>query len=249
MKSEKIKKTAIVTGASRGIGAAIAKRLGSTNVAVVVNYLGSEGSAEEVVSAILSGGGHAVSCRADISDPAQAAALFDFAESHLGGVDILVNNAGIMQQGIVPLAETDDDLFERLLSVNIRGTFNTLRLAAERLRDGGRIINLSSSVVSLALPGYSIYAGTKSAVETIGHIFAKELRGRNISVNSVAPGPTATDLFLTGKSPEQIAHLEKMPPLERLGTPDDIAQVVSFLAGPEGAWINGQTLRINGGII
>jgi len=154
-----------------------------------------------------------------------------------------------MQPGLVSLADTDDALFDRLFAINVKGTFNTLRLAAKRLRPGGRIVNFSSSVVGLALPGYAVYAATKSAVETLTNIFAKELRGREISVNSVAPGPTATDLFLEGKTQEQIAHLAKMPPLERLGRPEDIAGVVSFLVGPDGGWVNGQTLRANGGIV
>ena len=144
---------------------------------------------------------------------------------------------------------TDDTLFDRLLAVNVKGTFNTLRAAAKRLRSGGRIVNFSSSAVGLAMPGYSVYAATKSAIETMTNIFVKELRGRHITVNAVAPGPTATELFLKGKTDEQIAHFTKLPPLERLGQPEDIAQVVSFLAGPEGGWINGQTLRANGGVV
>ena len=163
-------------------------------------------------------------------------------------MDVLVNNAGVMQPGLMPLSETDDALFEKIVGVNLKGTFNTLRVAAKKLRQGGRIVNFSSSVRALALPGYSVYAATKSAVETLTLIFAKELRGRNITVNAVAPGPTATDLFLTGKTQEQIDHLAKMPPMERLGTPEDIAATVSFLVGPDGGWIDGQTLRANGGI-
>ena len=177
------------------------------------------------------------------------AALFDRTETALGKVDVLVNNAGIMQPGLTPLADTDDALFDRLLAVNLKGTFNTLRAAAKRLRSGGRIINFSSSVIGLALPGYSIYAATKSAVETMTNIFAKELRGRNITVNAVAPGPTATDLFLKDKTEDQITHLAKLPPLERLAKPEDIAKVVSFLAGADGSWVNGQTLRANGGLV
>jgi 3-oxoacyl-[acyl-carrier protein] reductase len=148
-----------------------------------------------------------------------------------------------------PLAETDDALFDRTVAVNFKGTFNTLRAAARHLRDGGRIINFSTSAIGLALPGYALYCATKSAVETMTNIFAKELRGRNITVNAIAPGPTSTELFLTGKTPEQIAHLAKLAPLERLGEVDDIARAVSFLAGPDGTWINGQTLRANGGIV
>jgi 3-oxoacyl-[acyl-carrier protein] reductase len=154
-----------------------------------------------------------------------------------------------MQRGLVPLADTDDALFDRLFAINVKGTFNMLRLAAKRLRSGGRIVNFSSSVIGLGLPGYTLYAATKSAVETMTNIFAKELRGREISVNAIAPGPTATALFLDGKTPQQIDHLAKMAPLEHLGQPQDIAGAVSFLVGPDGGWVNGQTLRVNGGIV
>ncbi len=242
-------KVAIVTGSSRGIGAAIAKRLAHDGLAIVVNYAGRVADAEKVVEEIEAAGGTAIAVKADVSSSAEVAALFDKAEEILGGVDVLINNAGIMQPALVSLADTDDALFDRLFAINVKGTFNALRLAAKRLRRGGRIVNFSTSVLGLALPGYASYAATKSAVETLTSIFAKELRGREITVNAVAPGPTATDLFFHGKSPEQIAHMAKMPPLERLGRPEDIAGVVSFLVGPDGAWVNGQTLRANGGIV
>jgi len=158
-----------------------------------------------------------------------------------------VNNAGIML--LSPLAETEEETFDRQIAVNLKGSFNTMREAAARLRSGGRIINFSSSVVGMLQPGYGVYAGTKAAIEAMTSILAKELRGRAISVNAVAPGPTATDLFLNGKPPEVIDRLAKLAPLERLGQPGDIAAAVAFLAGPDGAWINGQTLRANGGII
>jgi 3-oxoacyl-[acyl-carrier protein] reductase len=173
--------------------------------------------------------------------------MFDSAEASYGGVDILVNNAGIMK--LATLAESDDALFDGQIAVNLKGTFNTLRQAARRLRDGGRIVNLSTSVVGLKLETYGVYAATKAAVETMTAILSKELRGRSITVNAVAPGPTGTDLFLNGKSPELVEHLAKMNPLGRLGTPDDIAAAVAFLAGPDGAWINGQVLRANGGMV
>jgi 3-oxoacyl-[acyl-carrier protein] reductase len=242
-------KTAIVTGSSRGIGAAIARRLAADGFSVIVNYAGRVADAEKVVQEIQAAGGQAAAVQADVSVPAEVSALFEKAAEVFGGVDVVVNNAGIMQPGLVSLADTDDALFDRLFAINVKGTFNTLRLAAKQLRQGGRIVNFSTSVVGLALPGYSVYAATKSAIETMTNIFAKELRGREISVNAVAPGPTATDLFLTGKSPEQIAHLSKMAPLERLGQPVDIAGAVSFLVGPDGGWVNGQTLRVNGGIV
>lgn len=241
--------TAIITGSSRGIGAAIAKRLAVDGFAVVVNYAGRAADADAVVTEITDGGGRAIAVRADVSKPAEVEALFDQAAEAFGGIDVLVNNAGIIQPGLVAVADTDDDLFDRLFAINVKGTFNTLRLAAKRLRDGGRIVNFSTSVVGLGLPGYASYAATKAAVETFTGIFAKELRGRRITVNAIAPGPTATDLFLTGKTPEQIDALSKMAPLERLGRPEDIAGAVSFLTGPDGAWVNGQTLRVNGGIV
>jgi 3-oxoacyl-[acyl-carrier protein] reductase len=242
-------KVAIVTGSSRGIGAAIAKRLAADGVAVIVNYAGRKADADAVVAEIQNAGGRAAAFQADVSSPAEVAAMFDQAITLFGGVDILVNNAGIIQPGLTQLADTDDALFDRLVSINLKGTFNTLRVAAKKLRQGGRIVNFSSSVKALALPGYSIYAATKAAVETMTNIFAKELRGRNITVNAVAPGPTATDLFLKDKTPQQIEHLAKMPPMERLAQPEDIANVVAFLVGPDGAWVDGQTLRANGGIV
>ena len=240
---------AIVTGASRGIGAAIARRLAKEGLGVVVNYVSSAHMAEALVADITAQGGRAVAARADVTDAGQAASLFDACEARFGGVRVLVNNAGLMQPGMVPLAQTDDALFERIVSTNIKGVFNMLRLAAARMNDGGRIISLSTSVNRLALPGYSVYAATKSAVETMTAIFSKELRGRDITVNAVGPGPTATDLFFEGKTEGQIDAMAKLPPLERLAQPQDIASVVAFLAGDDGGWINGQTLLANGGMV
>ena len=240
-------KVAIVTGASRGIGAAIARRLAHDGFTVVINYAGKAAEAEQLAGEIEKAGGHAITAQADVSDPVAVARLFDAAEAAYGGVDVLVNNAGIMK--LARLAESDDALFDSHIAVNLKGTFNTLRQAARRLRDGGRIINLSSSLVGLKMETYGVYAATKAAVETFTAILSKELRGRAITVNAVAPGPTATDLFLDGKSPELIDRLAKMNPLERLGTPADIADAVAFLAGPDGGWINGQVLRANGGMV
>lgn len=242
-------RVAIVTGASRGIGAAIAKRLAADGMSVIVNYASNPEAAESVVSEIRSVGGHAYPVLADVSDSAAVEALFDQAQEVYGAVDVLVNNAGIIQPGNVALGETDDALYQRIFAINTKGTFNTLRLAAKRMRDGGRIVNFSTSVVGLALPGYSVYAASKAAVEAFTQIFAKELRGRNICVNAIAPGPTATELFFDGKSDEQIAALTAQSPLERLGSPDDIANAVAFLVSDEGRWINGQTVRVNGGIV
>jgi 3-oxoacyl-[acyl-carrier protein] reductase len=242
-------KVAIVTGASRGIGRAIALRLAQDNIAVVVNYAHRASDAEAVVQAIEAAGGRAIAVQGDVANASDCARLFDAAEAEYGGVDIVINNAGVIQPGTTMLADTDDALYERIFAINTRGTFNMLRLAATRMRANGRIVNFSSSVIGLALPGYAIYAGSKAAVETFTNIFAKELRGKGISVTAVAPGPTATDLFMEGKTPELIERLGKMAPLERLGTPEDIAGTVAFLVGPQGAWVNGQTLRVNGGIV
>lgn len=240
-------KVALVTGASRGIGAAIARRLAKDGMTVVINYAGSTAEAETLASEIEADGGRALTAQADVSDPQAVARMWDAAEAAFGGVDILVNNAGIMQ--LAALANSDDALFDRHIAVNLKGSFNTLREAARKLRDGGRIINFSTSVVGLNLENYSVYAATKAAIETMTAILAKEMRGRGITVNAVAPGPTATDLFLNGKSEELIERMAKMNPLERLGTPEDIAAAVAFLAGPDGGWINGQTIRANGGMI
>jgi 3-oxoacyl-[acyl-carrier protein] reductase len=240
---------AIVTGASRGIGAAIAQRLAKDGYAVVVNYAGNVAEADKVVAAIGADGGTAIAIQADVADPVAVRALFDGAIAQLGRVDVLVNNAGIMPPALPHLADTDDQTFDRLFSVNVKGSFNTMREAAAKLRHGGRIINFSTSVIGLVLPGYAVYAATKGAIEVMTNILAKELRGKNITVNAVAPGPTATALFLDGKTPEVIERMSKMAPLERLGQPEDIASAVSFLAGADGGWINGQTLRANGGLV
>jgi 3-oxoacyl-[acyl-carrier protein] reductase len=240
-------RTAIVTGSSRGIGAAVARRLSKDGFSVVVNYTGNAAEAESVVGDIKQGGGNALSVQADVSDPAAMRRMFDQAEAVSGGVDVLVNNAGIMQ--LAKISDADDGFFDRHIAINLKGVFNGMREAAKRLRSGGRIISFSSSVVGLYQPSYGVYAATKGGVEAMTHVLANELRGRNITVNAVAPGPTATDLFLKGKPKEVIDHLAKLAPLERLGEPKDIAAVVAFLASPDGAWINGQVLRANGGII
>jgi 3-oxoacyl-[acyl-carrier protein] reductase len=245
--NEQASRVAIVTGASRGIGAAVALRLARDDFAVVVNYSGNAAPAEALVREIEAAGGRALAARADVSDPGAGRGLFDAAETAFGGVDVLVNNAGIMT--LANVADTGDAAFDRLVAVNLKGTFNTLREAARRLRAGGRIVNFSSSVVGLLQPTYAAYAATKAGIEALTAVLAKEVRGRNITVNAVAPGPTATDLFLDGKSPELIDRLAKLAPLERLGEPADIAAAVAFLAGPGGGWINGQILRANGGII
>lgn len=240
------RKVAIVTGASRGIGAQIARRLAADGFAVVINYANSADEADNLVAELMAEGRDAIAIKADVASPADVRRLFDATEHHLGKVDVLVNNAGILK--ITPLAETSDDLFEQTFAVNTRGVFNTLREASSRLNDGGRIINFSTTALALNLPGYAIYNASKAAVEAMTPVFAKELRGRSITVNAVAPGPVATELFLNGKTEEQIQHFASLPPLQRLGQPEDIAGVVAFLAGPDSGWVNGQVLRANGGL-
>lgn len=240
------KKVAIVTGASRGIGAAIAERLASDGFAVVINYAGNAKAAADLAGKIENAGGTAVTAQADVSNPEEVARLFDSAETAFGGVDVIVNNAGIMK--LAPIAGSDDALFDSTVAINLKGSFNVMREAAQRVRNGGRIINMSTTVIAVSLPTYGVYGATKAGVEAMTRILAKEMRGRDVCVNAVAPGPTGTDLFLNGKTEEQIAALSKMNPLERLGSPEDIANAVSFLAGPEGGWINGQILRANGGM-
>jgi 3-oxoacyl-[acyl-carrier protein] reductase len=245
--TDKTSRVAIVTGASRGIGAAVAERLAADGFTVVVNYSGDVKSAEAVVTKIEAKGGRALAVKADVSDPGAVRGLFDAAERTFGGVDVLINNAGIMK--LARIADGDDALFDQQIAINLKGSFNTMREAAKRLRDGGRIVNFSTSVVGTKLETYGVYAATKAAIETMTAILSKEMRGRNITVNAVAPGPTATDLFLDGKSPELVERMAKANPLERLATPEDIASVVAFLAGPDGGWINGQVLRANGGMV
>lgn len=240
------RKVAIVTGASRGIGAEIATRLSADGFAVVINYANSASEADALVATLLAKGGQAIAIKADVASAAEVRNLFDLTEQQLGKVDVLVNNAGVLKT--MPLAETSDELFEQTFAINTRGTFNTLREASARMNDGGRIINFSSSALAMNMPGYAIYNATKAAVESFTHVFAKELRGRNITVNAVAPGPVATELFLNGKSAEQIQHFANLPPLQRLGEPEDIAGVVAFLVGPDSGWVNGQVLRANGGL-
>lgn len=238
---------AIVTGASRGIGAAIASRLARDGFTVIVNYAGSPDAAARVVDDIEKAGGRALSAQADVSDPHAVKRMFDAAEATFGGVDVLVNNAGIMK--LAPMADTSDDMFDQTLAINLKGTFNGLREAARRLRDGGRIISFSTSVVGLYQPGYGVYAATKAAVEAMTHILAKELGPRGITVNAVAPGPVATDLFLQGKDDATLDRIRQMNPLGRLGEVDDIARVVSVLASTDSGWINGQVVRANGGVV
>ena len=241
------KKTTLVTGASTGIGAAIAARLAAEGFHVIVNYANNDAAAAQVIRQIEAAGGSAIAAKADVSDAAAVRRIFDVADAATGGIDVLVNNAGIMK--LAAIADSDEALFDRQVAVNLWGTINTMREAAKRMQDGGKIVNFSSSVVGLKLENYGVYAGIKAAVETITAILAKELRGRSINVNAIAPGPTATQLFIKGKPQEVIDRMSKMAPMERLGTPEDIANAVAFLVGPDAGWINGQTLRANGGLV
>jgi 3-oxoacyl-[acyl-carrier protein] reductase len=240
-----MKKVAIVTGASRGIGRAVAKRLAQDGFAVVVNYLSNAAEAKGVVAELKGIGGNAVPIQADVSSPPDVERLFNETSAKFGSIDVVVHNSGIMP--LAPIGKNDFDLFDKVISTNLRGAFLVLAQAAQHIASGGRIIAFSSSVLAKNFPSYGPYIASKAGVEGLVHVLANELRGRNVSVNVVAPGPVATELFLKGKSEEQIAELTKMPPLERLGTPEDIANVVAFLAGPNGGWINGQVLRANGG--
>ena len=240
-------RVAVITGGSRGIGAATARKLAADGFAVVVNYASGQDAAQAVVADVVAAGGRAVAVRADVADEAAVAALFDRAEQEFGGVDVVVNSAGRMTLSTV--AELDLDALDAMHRTNIRGHFVVAREAARRLRDNGAFVGVSTSVVGAQLPTYAAYTATKGAVEASIMIFARELRGRSITVNAVAPGPTATELFLDGKSAELVDRMAKMNPLERLGQPEDIANTIAFLVGPAGRWVNGQTVRANGGMV
>jgi 3-oxoacyl-[acyl-carrier protein] reductase len=238
-------KTAIVTGASRGIGRAVAKRLAADGFAVVVNYSGNTAKAEETVREIQAAGGTARAIRGDVANAVEVEALFQETLAAYGQIDVVVNSAGIMP--LSPIAKGDVEVFDRTIATNLRGTFLIFAQAAQHVAAGGRIIAFSSSVLAKSFPTYGAYIASKAGVEGLVHVLANELRGRGITVNAVAPGPVGTELFLDGKSEEQVAQIAKMAPLERLGQPEDIASVVSFLAGPDGGWVNSQILRANGG--
>lgn len=238
-------KSVIVTGASRGIGRAIAIRLAHDGFAVVVNFAGNSTKAKEVVAEIKGASGQAIAVQADVANAADVERLFRETVGKFGGINVVVNCAGIMP--LSPIDRVDLDLFDKVITTNLRGAFVVLGQASRQLSPGGRIIAFSSSVIGMAFPTYGPYIASKAGVEGLVRVLANELRGRNITVNAVAPGPVATELFLTGKDETQIERLRKLPPLERLGQPEDIANLVSFLAGPDGGWVNGQVLRANGG--
>jgi 3-oxoacyl-[acyl-carrier protein] reductase len=237
-------RVAIVTGGSGGIGRAVAERLAKDGVAVVVHDSGNEARARDTVRAIVAAGGQATASGGDVADPEAMAALFRHATDTFGGVDVIAHTAGIMP--LAPIAEMDLETFDRIQRTNVRGTFIISQLAARQVRAGGAIINFSTSMTRLQAPAYGPYAASKGAVEAMTLVLARELRGRDITVNTVAPGPTATPLFFEGKSEQVVDHIASLNPMERLGTPEDIAEVAAFLAGP-GRWINGQVLYTNGG--
>jgi 3-oxoacyl-[acyl-carrier protein] reductase len=238
-------KTALITGASRGIGRAIALQLARHGFAVVVNYAGNTAKAAGVVHEITGAGGHAIAVQADVANATDVEHLFKKTLDTFGRIDVVVNSAGIMPLGRI--ADGDIEVFDKVVATNLRGAFLVLRQAAQHVVEGGRIIALSSSVLAKSFPTYGPYIASKAGVEGLVHVLNNELRGRKITVNAVAPGPVATELFLKDKTQAQIEQFIKLAPLERLGQPEDIANVVSFLAGPDGAWVNGQVLRANGG--
>ena len=240
-------KSVIVTGASRGIGRAIAMRLASDGFAVTVNYAGNAAKADEVVDEIKAAGGQATAMQGDVANAADVDRLFKEAVDTFGEINVVVNCAGIMP--LSSIAEGDLELFDKVISTNLRGSFVVLGRASRQVSKGGRIVAFSSSVITKAFPTYGPYIASKAGVEGLVQVLANELRGRDITVNAVAPGPVGTELFITGKSEEQIDQLRRLSPLERLGQPEDIANLVSFLAGPDGGWINGQVIRANGGFV
>jgi len=245
--SESNRRVAVVTGGSRGIGRAVVRRLATDGFAVVVNYAGNTAEAEAAVAEVTSADGRAVAVRADVADEQAVEALFDTAAETFGGVDVVVNAAGRMV--LAPVAELDLADLDAMHRTNIRGSFVIAQQAVRRLRAGGALVLFSTSVVGRPLPGYGAYTASKGAVEALTAVLAKEVRGRDLTVNTVAPGPVATDLFLEGKSEELLARLAAETPMERIGTPDDISGVVSFLAGYDGRWVHGQNLRVNGGLV
>lgn len=239
------RKVAIVTGSSGGIGQAIAQRLAADGFAVTVHYAGNADKARSTVEAIEAEGGQAMAVQGDVGHPADVEHLFAATKEAFGRIDVVVNSAGIMP--LAPIGDGDLDAFDRTIATNLRGTFLMLAQSAKHLGAGGRIIALSSSVVAKSFPTYGAYIASKAGVEGLVHVLANELRGRDITVNAIAPGPVATELFLKGKSDDLITQIANQAPMERIGQPEEIAAAVAFLAGPDGAWVNSQVVRVNGG--
>lgn len=238
-------KVILITGGSKGIGATIARCVSDQGAKVVVNYSGSDADADHVVNSINNNGGEAIAVKADVRNPAAVNALFEKAITYFGRIDVLINNAGIMVTK--PIKDTTDEEFERQFDINVKGVFNMLRKATTHLADNGSIINLSTTISRLMVPGYGTYTASKSAVEQLSRVLSREI-GRGINVNSISPGPTNTALFVEGKSQEVIARLAAMNPFNRIAEPEEIAKVVVFLASDDAKWINSQNIGINGGM-
>ncbi|MEH7096925.1 SDR family oxidoreductase [Neobacillus vireti] len=238
-------RVALVTGGSGGIGRAIVNKLAENGFAVAVHYSGNKLKADTIVNEIIKNGGNAISVGGDVADEKSMKEVFDLVEVKLGHIDVVINTAGIMI--LSSIAEMNLDDLDQLYRTNIRGTFVISQQAARRVCQGGAIINFSTSVTRTQLPTYAPYVASKAAVESMTMILARELRGKNITVNTVAPGPTATPLFLDGKDKQMIDNFARATPLERLGTPEDIADTVLYLA-TIGRWINGQVIFSNGGL-
>lgn len=239
-------RTALVTGGTGGMGRVIAGKLAGDGFDVAVAYTGSIDLADATVGEIKSHGRHGAAFAADIAEEQAAAALFADVQDRFGHLDVVVHTAGINRPGA--LMDLDLADFDDIHRVNVRGTFVVNQQAARRVRAGGSIVNISTSMVRVAPPELSAYASSKAAVDVLTRILAKELRGRDVTVNAVAPGPTATEAFLHSTTAAEQEQLAALPPLGRLGQPEDIAGVVSFLVGPAGRWVNGQVVYANGGL-
>lgn len=242
-------KVAIITGASRGIGRSLAEELAQSGAKVIINYANSDEKAREVVATIVEkgGGGEAVAVQADVSKIKEVERLFTESLHHFGKIDILVNNAGVMHT--IPLSDVTEEEFDLHFSINVKGTYFACQQALKHMEPNGKIVNFSTSVAGMMFPGYSLYAATKGAVEQITRQLSKEFGQKNITINTVSPGPTNTELFMNGKSPEQLENLKRLNAFGRFGETEDIAKVVAFLVSDDARWITGQTIRVNGGMV
>ncbi|MGO5012192.1 SDR family oxidoreductase [Niallia sp. Sow4_A1] len=240
-------KVAIITGASRGIGRSLAEELAQSGAKVIINYANSDEKAREVVATIVEKGGEAVAVQADVSKIKEVERLFTESLHHFGKIDILVNNAGVMHT--IPLSDVTEEEFDLHFSINVKGTYFACQQALKHMEPNGKIVNFSTSVAGMMFPGYSLYAATKGAVEQITRQLSKEFGQKNITINTVSPGPTNTELFMNGKSPEQLENLKRLNAFGRFGETEDIAKVVAFLVSDDARWITGQTIRVNGGMV